>query len=79
MDRIIAGIILLCLAACTANRSLGFASYLYEIGYESGCARAYVETGPPPWPQDEDTGFYWRDQLFREGWQKGHTICIDSE
>src|SRR6476646_3863032 len=50
MYRIIAAVVLSCLAACAANRSLGSASFVYEIGYESGCARAYVEAKPSPWP-----------------------------
>jgi hypothetical protein len=79
MYRIIAAVVLSCLAACAANRSLGSASFVYEIGYESGCARAYVEAKPSPWPQQKSTSLYSSDEIFREGWQKGHTICVAND
>jgi hypothetical protein len=36
------------LAACAPNKSLGSASFTYQAGFESGCTRAYVEAKPPP-------------------------------
>ena len=77
MYRMIALIILLCLAACAANRTPGSPNYVYSIGYESGCARGYVEANEPPWPLVRSSPpLYASDQLFHEGWQNGHTRCV---
>ena len=79
MHRMITALLLSLLAACTANRSPGSASFVYEIGYEGGCARAYAEGKPPPWPQQKIMPLYSSDEIFREGWQKGHTTCVVSD
>jgi len=76
MYRTIAIFVLLCVAACAANRSPGSPNYVYQVGYESGCARAYVEANDPPWPPVRSAPLVAGDQLFREGWQNGHTRCV---
>jgi hypothetical protein len=66
----------LILAACATHQNNGSVSYQYQIGFEQGCSRGYVEGPPRPWPPQEDGRVYRENSLYRMGWNEGHDTCV---
>jgi len=69
------------LASCAAdmnavNRQVGAHQPLaYKQGYADGCDSGYVAAGHPYYKFRKDVSRFTNDELYRQGWEDGCTVC----
>jgi hypothetical protein len=72
---------LLALIGCATDmqrvdREIGAGQPLqYKEGYKAGCDSGYVAAGHPYYRFNKDVARYGNDNLYKQGWDDGFSVC----